>query len=254
MQMSALMTCRERTVAKQFADDTASPLLTNGFVLKLTAFIVGFALLTAGLTLAAKFYSDRLAMDGHTPSTEVYSIMIGQDALTLQANMIRFDRQRRTGDAEIVNLYLSWPEMEGYNNANADRFSDPRGSQSIVFLEFSQSVMSRDMSGRLEPIYKRLFVGEPEAGPGGLILHRLNARSGFGKEVILTGTTKSGALYVVRCALPSAPADATAADCQRDLHVGRDLSLLYRFSSTLLADWERLDANIRAFADEHIVE
>jgi hypothetical protein len=112
--------------------------------------------------------------------------------------------------------------------------------------------MSRDMSGRLGPIYSRLFRGEPEAGPAGLIAHHLDAKSGFGKEVVLTGMTRTGGLYVVRCLLPKTPAEATTADCQRDIHVGRDLTLLYRFSSRLLPQWETLDARLQAFAGNHI--
>lgn len=234
------------------SDDTELPLLSNGFLLKLTAFIGLLAVLTAALTIAGKYYGDQLAMDGRTASREVFHILVGQDVLSLPANMIRFENQRHTGQAESVSVYLSWPELDGYTPEADARFSDPDGSQELVFIEFSQSVMSRDMSGRLEPIYKRLFRGEPENGPAGLIVHRLDPKSGFGGEAILTGMTSTGGLYVARCLLPKTPAAATTADCQRDIHVGRDLTLLYRFSSKLLPDWETLDAQLTAFASAHI--
>jgi hypothetical protein len=234
------------------SDDTELPLLSNGFLLKLTAFIGLLAVLTAALTIAGKYYGDQIAMDGRTASREVFHILVGQDVLSLPANMIRFDNQRHTGQAETVNVYLSWPELDGYTPQADERFSDPAGAQDLIFIEFSQSVMSRDMSGRLEPIYKRLFRGEPEKGPAGLIVHHLDPKSGFGNEVILTGMTGTGGLYVVRCLLPKTPAAATTADCQRDIHVGRDLTLLYRFSSTLLPQWETLDARLQAFAGTHM--
>jgi hypothetical protein len=243
---------RSEAMARQQTDDTASPLVTNGFLLKLTAFIGAVAVLTAILTVAGKYYGDRLAMDGHTESRETFHIVVGQDVLTLPANTIRFENQRHTGQAESVSVYLSWPEMDGYTARAATRFSNPTGAQDLIFIDFSQSVMSRDMSGRLEPIYSRLFTGEPQKGPAGLIIHRLVPKSGFGEEVILTGMTKTGSLYVVRCLLPKNSASASAADCQRDIHVGRDLTLLYRFSSTLLPDWEDLDARVQAFADRHV--
>jgi len=239
-------------MAQQQSDDTASPLLTNGFLLKLTAFIGALAMLTAALTIAGKYYGDRLAMDGHTESQEIFHIVVGQDVLSLPANMIRFENQRHTGDAEVVNAYLSWPELQGYSAQTKARFSNPVGAQDLIFIEISQSVMSRDMSGRLHPIYSRLFKGEPEKGPAGLVIHHLDAKSGFGEEVILTGMTKTGGLYVVRCLMPENPAAATTADCQRDVHIGRDLTFLYRFSSTLLADWEALDGRLLAFASQHV--
>jgi hypothetical protein len=234
------------------SNDTELPLLSNGFLLKLTALIGLLAVLTAAVTVAGKYYGEKLAMDGHTVSREIFHILVGQDVLALPANMIRFENQRHTGQAESVGVYLSWPELDGYTPQADQRFSDPNGSQDLVFIEFSQSVMSRDMSGRLEPIYSKLFRGEPQQGAAGLILHHLDPKSGFGNEVILTGMTSTGGLYVVRCLLPETPAQATTADCQRDIHVGRDLTMLYRFSSTLLPQWEALDARLNAFAGQHI--
>lgn len=239
-------------MANDESDDRALPLLSNGFLLKLTAFIGLLAALIATLTVAGKYYGKKLAMDGQTASREVFHIAIGQDVLSLPANMIRFENQRRTGDAETASVYLSWPELEGYTEQSSQRFSNPAGAQDLIFIEFSQSVMSRDMSGRLAPIYDRLFRGDPVTGPAGLLIHHLDPKSGFGDEVILTGMTSTGESYVARCLLPETAATATTADCQRDIHVGRDLTLLYRFSSTLLPDWEALDQRLRTFAQQHI--
>jgi hypothetical protein len=239
-------------MANTETDDSGSPLLSNGLLLKITTFIGLLAALTAILTIAGKYYGDRLAMDEHTLSREAYRITIGQDVVSFPANMIRFERQRHAGTAETLSIYLSWPELDGYTTASSRRFSDPTGAQDLLFLEFSQSVMSRDMAGRLGPIYNRLFRGEPEAGPAGLLIHHLDPRSGYGNEVILTGMTRAGAPYVARCLLPARPDLATTADCQRDMHVGRDLSLLYRFSSLLLPQWEALDRQASTFAGRHI--
>lgn len=239
-------------MANEHEDDTVTSLLSNAFLLKVTAFIGVLAVLTAGLTIAGKMYGDQLALDGHTLSTDVFDITIGQDRLSLPANMIRFENQRRSGTARVVNIYLSWPEMDGYTSASAGRFSDPNGTRDLIFIELTQSVMSRDMSGRLEPIYKNLYKGEPEPGPAGLSLHHLTEKSGFGSEVLLTGKAGTGSDYVVRCILPKAAAEATSADCQRDIHIGRDLTLLYRFSSELLPQWEAIDSRILDFANSHL--
>ncbi|WP_258162258.1 hypothetical protein [Rhizobium sp. TH2] len=234
------------------ASDTDESLISNRLLFRLTAAIGVLAALTALISVAGKNYGDELSLGGHTASTEIQHVIVGHDVIALPANVIRFESQRRSGPADAVSVYLSWPPMEGYSHTNALAFSNPANTEALVFADFSQSVMSRDMSGRLEPIYERLFTGKPRSGPSGLAIHDLSEKSGFGDEKLLTGTTKTGAVYAVRCILPRSRAHATAADCQRDIHVGRDLTLLYRFSSNLLPQWEKIDIAMLEFATRHI--
>ena len=239
------------TMTTASGTETDEPLISNRFLFRLTATIGVMAALTALIGVVGKNYGDELSLGGHTASTEIVHVIVGQDVIALPANVIRFESQRHSGRAEAVSVYLSWPRMEGYSHADADAFSNPANADALVFADFSQSVMSRDMSGRLEPIYGKLFTGAPRPGPSGLTIHDLSEKSGFGDEKLLTATT-SGAVYAVRCILPKSSAQATAADCQRDIHVGRDLALLYRFSSNLLPQWEKIDAAMLEFATRHI--
>ena len=227
-------------------------IISNRALFRITAAIGVLAALTAGISVFGKNYGAELALGGHTASTEIWHILIGQDTLALPANVIRFENQRRSGRAETVSIYVSWPDLEGYSHANAMRFSNPANTENLVFADFSQSVMSRDMSGRLEPIYEKLFSGAPRKGPAGLVIHDLSAKSGFADEKLLTGRTRDGKVYAVRCLLPRSPELATSADCQRDIHVGRDLTMLYRFSSKLLPQWERIEGAMLSFVARRI--
>jgi hypothetical protein len=110
--------------------------------------------------------------------------------------------------------------------------------------------MSRDMSGRVEPIYRHLLTGPQEAGPAGLQLHHFKPGTGFEGEVLLTGETADGDAYAVRCLIPSEDKFASSSDCQRDIHVGEDLSVLYRFSSRLLPDWKQIDAAVQGYVTQ----
>lgn len=114
--------------------------------------------------------------------------------------------------------------------------------------------MSEDMSGRFGPIYSRLTEREPVPLKHGLLLHRLRADSGYGKEVILTGEREGESAYVVRCLLPQTPQAATGSDCQRDIHAGQDLSLFYRFSSALLPQWQKLDTDVKNYIEHRLVK
>jgi hypothetical protein len=232
--------------------ETDESLISNRFLFRLTATIGVMAALTALIGVAGKNYGDELSLGGHTASTEIQHVIVGQDVIALPANVIRFESQRRSGPAEAVSIYLSWPRMEGYSHAHAVAFSNPANAEALVFADFSQSVMSRDMTGRLEPIYDKLFTGAPRPGPSGLTIHDLSEKSGFGDEKMLTAMTKAGAVYAVRCIMPENTKRATAADCQRDIHVGRDLTILYRFSSNLLPQWETIDSAMLKFAARHI--
>ena len=50
--------------------------------------------------------------------------------------------------------------------------------------------------------------------------------------------------FVARC-LSGASAAESLAPCERDIHLGDDLSLSYRFPEQLLGHWRELDEAIR---------
>ncbi|WP_440410881.1 hypothetical protein [Neorhizobium petrolearium] len=230
------------------------PLISNRFLYRLTAVIAVLAALTVAISIGGRWFGERMALAGHANSTEKFLIQIGQDQLHLSANTIRFRDQRQNGIAERVDLYLTWPELEGYSAALRPRFDDIFQSSSLIFLQLSQGTMSRDMSGRLDPIYSRLFDGEPQPFDFGLMLHRLRADSGYGREVILTAPRPGATDYVVRCLLPIAGEKPTSGDCQRDIQIGQDLAVLYRFSSALLNDWQHIDASVRSFVENRLTK
>ncbi|PDT03704.1 hypothetical protein CO666_14180 [Rhizobium chutanense] len=229
------------------------PLFSMGFLLRTMAVITVLAVLTVAISIGGRWFGRHISLAGNTDSTAEISVTIGRDSVKFPENAIRFPSQRHEGAAERVDLYLAWPEMQGYGKENHLRFDDVAQSSGLIFLQLTQSTMSRDMSGRLEPIYSHLLEGAAETFGNGLTLHRLRADAGYGDEVLLTAPVKGGPDYVVRCMLPSAPDKAASGDCQRDIKVGNDLSVLYRFSSSHLDDWEHIDAAIRTFVEARLM-
>lgn len=230
------------------------PLISGGFVYKLTSGIAVLASLTVAISLGGHWLGEKISLGGHTIETKPVSVTIGDDALRLAANTIRFPSERVDGAAERIDLYLTWPQMQGYSEADRPRFDDISQSSSLIFLQLSQSTMSRDMSGRLEPIYSHIMDGAAYAGPYGLTAHRLRADAGYNDEVLLTAPRTGEPDYVVRCILPASPEQATSGDCQRDIKVGKDLSVLYRFSSSQLGDWRMMDTAVRGFVEAHLFD
>lgn len=235
-------------------DDEHAPLISNRLLSRLTIGVAVLAGLTVVISLVGRMAGERIALAGHTENAEPVDIVIGQDQIRLPENVIRFEEQRRTGRAERVDLYLTWPEMNGYTNAERTRFNDANRPESLIFLNLSQSTMSKDMSGRIEPIYSHLFDDRPEPGPAGLTLQRLKENSGYGDETFFTGILPDGSHYAVRCMMPADESQSTSADCQRDVHMGRDLSVLYRFSSRLLPQWQAMEARVRDYIGQSFVQ
>ncbi len=222
------------------------PLFSNGFLARALVYLAIMASLTMALLFGGHWLGKRITLAGHTDSREIFTIDIGRDRLNLPANVIRFETQRRNGTAERVDLYVSWPDMQGFSREHSGNFNNLTKSRSLVFLQITQSVMSRDMSGRVEPIYSHYFKGNAEDFGHGLTLHRFVPEAGYQDDVLLTADRIGEAGYAVRCILPDAGSGASAGDCQRDIVIGNDLSVLYRFSSSLLPQWQEID---RAVSD-----
>lgn len=210
---------------------------------------LGLALVAAStaITLGGRAIGERIALSGHSGATRAVTVTLGPDRLSLPENTIRFARQRVDGPAERIDLALTWPGLEGYSAGRRALFNAADRPGQLIFVSLSQSVMSRDMSGRVGPIYSHLFDGQPEAYAHGLTLNRLSTAAGYRDEVLLTAENGTAAPYAVRCILPARADQATNADCQRDIALGRDLSVQYRFSATLLGEWKTIDAAVRAY-------
>ncbi len=240
-------------IAQRSHDLQETPLLSTGFIARLTVFIAFFAVLTLVISLGGRWFGARVSLAGNTESVAPITLTIGRDTLRLPENTLRFPSQRRDGVSERADLYLTWPEMQGYSAEHRNRFDDVARSSGLIFLQIAQSTMSRDMSGRFEPIYSHLVEGGGVAFASGMTLYRLRADAGYADEVLLTAPRAGAPDYVVRCTLPPTPQMATSGDCQRDIKVGRDLTVLYRFSSQHLPDWDHIDAAIRHFVEARLV-
>lgn len=217
------------------------------FMRKLFITLLLLVMFAGVISIAGKHIGREIAMAGHTDSRVVHEIVIGNDVLAVPANMIRFDSARRDGTTNRLDLYLHWPDMAGYSNETRDEFNHLNGSKKLLFLSFEQRIMSRDMSGRYEPIYRSLVESEGRPGPNGLTVHPFTEQSGYVDEVLIVGGNGTSRPFVARC-LAGEQAKQSLAPCERDIHVGNGLNLVYRMPAELAGSWQELDAAIRKFA------
>jgi hypothetical protein len=228
-------------------DDAEVKPIDSAFMMRVFYGFAALALLSLVISAGGKWFGKSIAMAGHTDDATIHEVVIGNDVVAAPANAIRFERARRDGVAERLDLYLHWPDMRGYSPEARDDFNHAGGTRRILFLTFEQRMMSRDMSGRFEPIYNSLIEGPGNPAPGGVTLYEFKADSGYLNEVLAVAPSTGDAPFVARC-LSGTSAEESLAPCERDIHVGGNLSLTYRFPRELLQGWRSLDAAVLATA------
>lgn len=221
--------------------------LDSRFFVRVFYIFAAFALLSVGISAGGKALGRSIAMAGHTDDPSLHEIVVGNNVLAVPANAIRFESARRDGVASKLDLYLRWPDLEGYTDEGREDFNNAGETRTILFLSFAEKMMSRDMSGRLEPIYRSLIEETGKPAPGGLTEYRFTERSGYLNEILVVGDRPAEGSFVARCLSGPSGADSLA-PCERDVHLGEELALTYRFPRDLLSDWREMDAAVLAKA------
>lgn len=206
---------------------------------------LGLAALSLLVLLAERMAGSRIALGGHSDSTARYEIVIDNDVLSVSENMIRLPEQRRGGIADRLDLYLSWPELNGYSHSQRNVFNGLDKNKALIFLSFEERTMSRDMTGRFEPIYKFLIDGKGDKTPTGLTRFSLPAKAGYLNEALYVDTGNTENRVIARCSEDKK--ESLIAACERDVQVGANLSATIRFPARLLSEWRQLDAALTEF-------
>jgi hypothetical protein len=218
--------------------------INSSLMMKVFCAFAALALLSLAISAGGKWFGRSIAMAGHTDDRTLHEIVIGNNVIAAPANAIRFERARRDGIAQRLDLYLRWPELEGYSEAARSDFNNVDGSRRIIFLSFEERMMSRDMSGRYAPIYSSMIVKPGVPGPSGITLYGFNELSGYLNETLAVAEIPGSEPFVARC-LSGPNAEESLAPCERDIQIGDNLSLSYRFPKEFLGNWRELDIAVR---------
>jgi hypothetical protein len=224
------------------------------FLMRIFYAFVTLAFLSVAITFAGRYLGSSMVMAGNTDDSSLRRITIGEETLAIPANMIRFADARREGAADRLDLYVHWPDMEGYSPDDRDDFDGRSDAKRILFFTILPREMSRDMSGRFAPIYSNLIQMPGTPGSAGIVQYRFLPNSGYmDEELAVAPRDGESTPFVARCLDPAASAEAFAG-CERDIQFGNDLELRYRFPRELLGDWKALDAAVGQFARTHLVK
>ncbi len=210
--------------------------------------VSGFLVIVSlGLFFSAHHFGGDLSRAGHSNSTQELEIVVANNVLNVKENVIRFPKQRQAGVHDRIELYLHWPTLSGYTDELGDVFNNSGNMEELVFLSIEPRTMSFDMSGRLEPIYSLYFDGLAVEDRTGLIRQPLSESGGFIDEDMFY-EANSPYPFTVRCVREISKIGTPM--CMRDIHIGTDLMVTYRFNKRFLKDWMKLDQSVRAYAKD----
>lgn len=226
--------------------DESRPLISTGLLRKAAICIAVMGALTLALSVGGRLIGERMVMSGHSVDPSPVAISLNGNTIVLPANTIRFDNQRAGGVHERIDAYFTWPDLEGYTHANRRHFNDIENSQQLVFLALSARTMAMDMSARLDPVYSRLTDGGTQSEESGLFAYVFGDDTRYAGEILYVGARHDDQAFAARC-LKEKDLPPGSHSCMRDINVGRDLTVTYRFSRKLLPEWRRLDAAIKAY-------
>ena len=204
--------------------------------------IAGFCVLISVIVWAALFWlKQQIIQTGFTTESTAYQYSIGRDKLNIPANMMRFERQRINANPEQIDLAVLWPSGSGYSLDKKAEFEKTDISRKVLFLTLEKRGMTFDMSDRLIPIYTTLFSGPPKQTEYGLVFQGLKSGSGYDGEILAVSQTPLPGrkeFWVARCQRANSTVDPV---CLRDIFVGNNLSLRYRFPLQLLQNWREIE-------------
>ncbi|BBE70513.1 hypothetical protein [Oharaeibacter diazotrophicus] len=181
-------------------------------------------------------------IEGRVTDPTPIATFVGDQRLTIPANMFRFENQRVVGPQDHVELAVSWPAFAGFTAESRAAFLDGSADAPVVFLTIRKRDTATDSAGRVANVYQHFFENTALAAPDGLVGHRLGEDSGLaGEEVYYeAGSTRP---FTTHCLAPDG--SGYPAPCLTEIHAGSDLSVQIRFRKGLLPHWRGIAEGVR---------
>ena len=205
--------------------------------------VIMMSIVILSFAISAFYFGTNAKKAGSTEDLSIKQIVVGNDVLNIPANVFRFEEQRQATTSKRLDLFYYWPGFQGYSTANHNLFYGPDSSpENLIFSTIENRTMQFDMSARLQPVYSELLEGGKKTSVAGLVYQRLRPEAGYSGEE-LHFQDESQQPYVVRCQRFT-DEDITAS-CMRDIHIGRGITVSYRFSRKLLPHWRAIEATMQ---------
>jgi len=198
---------------------------------------------------AIKTYHDAVSLSGKVSDPTPTSLVIAGEPLSIPANMIRSAGMRAGGNVDRVDLLLHWPSLEGFSDDKADAFRDGSTDAPLLYVSIVPRENPLDSDMRLSALYSRFFIGGALAGPAGLTGRYMTDDSGYRGELIFFAADGPDR-YAARCIAEATP--EVPATCIRDVNIGNQITMTYRFDRSYLGDWKAMDNGLKTLATDFV--
>lgn len=215
----------------------------SGWILPLAVFLVTAILSALVLLYYLAPAPSSLGREQVAPTAlnKTVHIQIGKSDLVIPANYIQRASAREGGARSDVALFALLPDMRGWSESEAWKFSSNASDSSVIYFLIRQDPLNMNERNRLNRIYMSYVVNPTGApGPFGLTQYMFREDSGYRGEDLFVGQTEKG-VAVFRCVRLSQQVPSPS--CLRDVSLGNGLSASYRFKRAFLSRWQMIDAN-----------
>jgi hypothetical protein len=195
-------------------------------------------------------------LGGNVPSPaiseEPVAIKIGGENFAIPANYTVFPRDRRGGDRDEVWLYALWPTFSGYAPSRRQDFVENAPDTRRVDIMIGVRTSPFTERERIDILYLPQTTDARGARtPYQLIKYEFKEQrsnvptSGYAGNELYLGEVGEGEIAAIFCMKQRE--DLISPECWRELELGPDVTMSYRFKRPYLAEWRKIDEEVRAF-------
>ncbi|MGD9800504.1 MAG: hypothetical protein AB7F91_05890 [Parvularculaceae bacterium] len=195
-------------------------------------------------------------LGGNVPSPaiseEPVSLSVGDTKFEVPANYTVFPRDRRGGARDEVWLYALWPTLSGYAPSRRDDFVENAADTRRVDMLIAARTSPFTERERIDILYLPQTIDRRGARtPYQLIKYEFKEQranvptSGYAGTELYLGEDEEKNVIALFCFKERE--DLPSPECWRELEISPEVTLTYRFKRPYLAEWRKIDEEVRSF-------
>ena len=197
-------------------------------------------------------------LGGNVPSPaiseEPVALAVADMQFAIPANYTVFPRDRRGGARDEVWLYALWPTLSGYAPSRREDFIENARDTRRVDLLIAARTSPFTERERIDILYMPQTIDRRgDRTPFQLIKYEFKEQrtnvptSGYAGTELYLGEDAEKNVIAIFCFKERE--DLPSPECWRELELSPAVTLTYRFKRPYLAEWRKIDAEIRSFVD-----
>lgn len=197
-------------------------------------------------------------LGGNVPSPaiseEPIAISVADLNFAIPANYTVFPRDRRGGARDEVWLYALWPTLSGYAPSRREDFIENAADTRRIDILIAVRTSPFTERERIDILYMPQTIDRRGARtPYQLIKYEFKEQranvptSGYAGSELYLGEDEKREVIALFCMKERD--DMIGPECWRELELNAGVTLTYRFKRPYLAEWRKIDSEVRSFVN-----